>query len=496
MVCAKPRKSSSKAWLESRFTQRAEFSSATRHAFGMAAGPADRLSTDAKAHVALSKCLRGDAVRHNAGHCYTDWIVTGLGEHLSFEGVCPEVDGLGLGVPRETIRLVNTSADIEDWGSARLLGSQSGTDFTAAMASYAGSRLEALDRAGINGYILKAQSPSCGLRGIPVYPSPNSMGRGTGKPQAGMFAKALMELWPELPIEDEGRLTDVTLRSSFLTRVEAHKRWRRAQHRRTSSTATPFEPLVEFHAEHALLLAAHDAAAARELGELVDEAGTDGGEDELYHRFYKRFFGALKSCPSRKSTATCLHHCLAVLQGRSDGDAPVQIEADEEEADDDAPLLGLMLLGPADDFDDEEILSPVVEKEEPGAKEAPSVGVVRSVSADLTRQKSVDGVPSRPSVIDDADAEELSEAIEDYVAGMAPLSVPLGLFARQKRQLSRAWTDASEIGCAPSEQGQAALQWLSGQVFLRPHGCRRLLATIRQTKTGDVDEPSAIAYCV
>ena len=119
---------------------------------------------------------------------------------------------LGLGTPRETIRLVNASGDLEDWGNTTLLGTKSGNNYTSMMAAYTASKFEALDNAGTNGYILKALSPSCGLRGIPVYPTVGTKGRGSGKAQAGMFAKALMELWPELPVEDEGRLADVSLR--------------------------------------------------------------------------------------------------------------------------------------------------------------------------------------------------------------------------------------------------------------------------------------------
>ena len=157
-----------------------------------------------------------------------------MGEFLSFESVCPEVEGLGLGTPRETIRLVNTSGDLEDWGQTTLMGTKSGNNYTSMMASYTASRLKNLDIAGINGYILKALSPSCGLRGIPSFDK-DTKGRGNGKAQSGMFAKALMELWPELPIEDEGRLADVSLRHSFYTRVEAHRRWRCTLQQRVSA---------------------------------------------------------------------------------------------------------------------------------------------------------------------------------------------------------------------------------------------------------------------
>ena len=69
----------------------------------MITGPSERLKTNAKVHVALSACLNGESVRHNAGHCFAPFIVDDMGEFLSFESVCPEVEGLGLGTLRETI---------------------------------------------------------------------------------------------------------------------------------------------------------------------------------------------------------------------------------------------------------------------------------------------------------------------------------------------------------------------------------------------------------
>ena len=90
----------------------------------------------------------------------------------------------------------------------------------------------------------------------------------TDRPYHGM---ALMELWPELPVEDEGRLADVSLRHSFYTRVEAHRRWRRMMLQRTVARdrGKPFSPLLFFHKTHLLLADSHDAAAVPVLEALV-----------------------------------------------------------------------------------------------------------------------------------------------------------------------------------------------------------------------------------
>ena len=85
------------------------------------------------------------------------------------------------------------------------------------MKRYAEGRVRALERLGLDGYILKSRSPSCGLRAVPVGPG------GSGR---GLFAAALVHQFPSLPIEEEWRLTDPAVRRRFLARVFATARRR------------------------------------------------------------------------------------------------------------------------------------------------------------------------------------------------------------------------------------------------------------------------------
>jgi hypothetical protein len=41
----------------------------------------------------------------------------------------------------------------------------------------------------------------------------------------GLFAAALMQRFPHLPVEEEGRLQGPRLRENFVTRVFAYQRW-------------------------------------------------------------------------------------------------------------------------------------------------------------------------------------------------------------------------------------------------------------------------------
>ena len=167
--------------------------------------------------IGISSCLLGDEVRFDGGHKRDGGLIDALGPYVEWVRVCPEVE-LGLGVPREPVSLVSTGRGI------RMIAVHTGTDHTDAMRAYAARTVRALASAGLAGYILKAKSPSCGLRGVPVavegaaaHPDPGGV---------GLFAAALREGLADLPVEDEVSLADPAVRESFLERALAFDRRR------------------------------------------------------------------------------------------------------------------------------------------------------------------------------------------------------------------------------------------------------------------------------
>ena len=542
---------SSKAWLASSFTAQyrakgraaarksarhlAEDASAVAKAdavlatafdampFGLAAGPATRLEEGAKAHVAISACLQGDPVRHNAGHCYMEFIVhesAGMGAHLTFEGVCPEVEGLGMSTPRETIRLVNTSGDLEDWGKTTLMGNKTSTDHTDAMARYAVTRIAALDAAGINGYVLKAASPSCGLRGIPVYPALDTKGRGNGKAQAGMYAKALMELWPELPIEDEGRLQDVMLKASFLTRAAAHQRWRRAMAARAPARAegAPWAPLLHFHARNALLVEAHTPEQMPQLLAIVAEAmhavqGSTGYQQHLTELQQQQR-------QQQQQAGDVVQHAAVssdddTCTGTSESDRS-SVAPSSDSADDAPSATAAAPPVPADREAEDALYHRYYSLFFRMMKQAPTratnAACLRRTLAALRGECDLIEAPhamadtAQPRmctacVIDADDAAEFEEAIAEYFDGDAPLSVVLRLTARQVRRMRSASDKraalAKDLGCdMGGDDASRTLNQFDGQTFFAPHSDKRLLATIRQTKFGSVSGADVGATCL
>ena len=62
-------------------------------------------ATDDEIRIGISACLLGQEVRFDGSHKRDRFIVGTLGQFFRFVPVCPELD-IGLGVPRESLRLV------------------------------------------------------------------------------------------------------------------------------------------------------------------------------------------------------------------------------------------------------------------------------------------------------------------------------------------------------------------------------------------------------
>lgn len=173
-----------------------------------------------KPRVGISRCLLGDEVRYDGTHTRDDDLLEALGRQVEWVPVCPEVE-IGMGTPREPIQLVASPDGVASAGErVRLVGVESGEDWTARMHVWARERVAALQRLNLSGFVLKARSPSCGIAGVRVV-SPSRDGSADSDTFAGrgLFAEALIEAMPWLPVEDEARLADARVRKEFLDRV-------------------------------------------------------------------------------------------------------------------------------------------------------------------------------------------------------------------------------------------------------------------------------------
>lgn len=157
--------------------------------------------------VCVSKCLGFAPCRYN-GTIALDKFVRKLKKRVKFIACCPEVE-IGLGVPRDPIRIVSVK------GGYHLVQPETGLDVTKRMEKKCREILGAL--LVIDGFILKSRSPSCGLRDVKIYSTPDSAVP-VGK-SAGFFARAAMKRFPDLPIEDENRLKNPRCRERFLAKL-------------------------------------------------------------------------------------------------------------------------------------------------------------------------------------------------------------------------------------------------------------------------------------
>jgi uncharacterized protein YbgA (DUF1722 family)/uncharacterized protein YbbK (DUF523 family) len=223
--------------------------------------------------IGVSSCLLGQSVRFDSGHKKDAFVTGSLARFVEFVPVCPEVE-VGMSIPRPTIRLERRGEEIH------LVDPKNGIDHTEAMRRYAERRVTDLEKLDLCGWILKKDSPSCGMERVRVY----AKGAPTRSGQ-GLFAEVLMARMPLLPVEEEGRLHDPQLRENFVERVFAYRRLKDLFHGRWT-----VGDLVRFHTAEKLLLLAHDTEGYRQLGRIVAKAKATSREElpGLYGEIFMR----------------------------------------------------------------------------------------------------------------------------------------------------------------------------------------------------------------
>jgi uncharacterized protein YbgA (DUF1722 family)/uncharacterized protein YbbK (DUF523 family) len=211
-----------------------------------------------------------------------------LGEWADYELVCPEV-GIGLGVPRDPIRLVGTPV------SPRLVQPSTGRDLTLDMEQFARAFLGGLTE--VDGAVLKFRSPSCGTSDVKVHVSaenPASAGR-----RAGLFGEAVLSRFSGTPVIHEGRLLNMAMREHFFTAVFTLAKFRMAAE--ACAKTGRAGPLVDFHASAKLLLMGMNMQEERRLGRITADAGRRL-RDSLAE--YREGLGRALSRPARSGPVT------------------------------------------------------------------------------------------------------------------------------------------------------------------------------------------------
>jgi len=254
--------------------------------------------TTAPLRLGISRCLLGDEVRFDGGHKRDNFLTDVFGRYVEWVPVCPEVEA-GLGTPRAAMRLVGDPAH------PRLLTIKSGQDHTRALEKMTANRLEELGDLHLSGFVFKRGSPSCGVERVRVYTEQGMPSRsGTG-----LFARAYVEQFPLIPVEEEGRLSDAPLRENFIERVFCYRRYQDLL-----ESGVTRQAVVRFHTIHKYLLMAHSPQHYQALGRLVGQAERHRPK-ELAHRYGDLFMNALAMKATVRKHVNVLQHILGYFKG-------------------------------------------------------------------------------------------------------------------------------------------------------------------------------------
>lgn len=266
--------------------------------------PSSDTSTDAATtpegqpiRVGISTCLLGHKVRFDGGHKHDRYLTNTLGNYFEWVPVCPEVE-VGLGTPRESIHLIRIDGDV------RLRTTRTELDLTTMMSRFVRRRVAELAKEQLSGFILKKDSPSCGMERVKIHAERGSPQR-TGR---GLFAEALLTRFPDLPVEEEGRLCDPRLRENWVERVFAYFALQQLWRRRWK-----IGDLVDFHTRYKLVLLAHSETHYRELGRLVARAKTLP-RAELRAAYQQQFMAAMRRLATTRRNTNVLQHMLGYLK--------------------------------------------------------------------------------------------------------------------------------------------------------------------------------------
>ncbi|UCE51897.1 MAG: DUF523 and DUF1722 domain-containing protein [Desulfobacterales bacterium] len=276
-----------------------------------------------KVRIGISSCLLGNPVRWNSGHKLDRYLTDTLGQFVEYVPVCPEVEA-GFGVPRESFRLVG------DPENPRLITFKSKTDHTGQMLRWAKKRVKELEKEDLCGFIFKSDSPSSGMIRVKVY---NQKGM-PEKKGVGIFARAFMDHFPLIPVEDDGRLHDPKIRENFIELIFALKRWRDGLAKSPS-----MGNLVDYHTRNKLLILSHSQKHSRLMGKLVAD-GKKMPPKELYEQYERFLMEALALKTTIKKNSNVLQHLMGYFKKQLTADEKQELlEVFEQYRQELAPLI-------------------------------------------------------------------------------------------------------------------------------------------------------------
>lgn len=248
-----------------------------------------------KPTLVCSMCLGFTPVRYDGNIIYED-LVEKLKNYATFIPVCPEVE-VGLGVPRNPLVLYKEGSEL------KLIDSTTGNELTSSVIGFVHSFLGSPIR--VDGFILKAGSPTCGVGDAKIY----GKGRRVIGKTNGVFTRTIKQMFPLIPLESEKRLANYSIRRDFLTRVFTIALVRDELNKAKSS-----EDVVTLHRGLKYLLMLYSPKILKNLGRAVARRRELPLED-LKSMYEKSVLLALSKTPSTGSYVSVLQHIYGHLKG-------------------------------------------------------------------------------------------------------------------------------------------------------------------------------------
>lgn len=247
----------------------------------------------AKPRIFVSACITFDACRFD-GTMISDDTVTRLKPYVDIVKACPEL-AIGFQSPRDSLRLIEPKGE-----DTKLVIANSGEDVTSKMMDFSTKYIEKLKLKEIDGFIMKAKSPSCGIRNVKKY---YGIGKAhsKGSSYAGIFGAEILKEFPDLPVENERRLSNFNIREEFFISI-----FTLANFREVIKT-NKIKNLVQFHSENKYLFMTYQQKLLKEMGNIVANH-EKLPFDEVCSLYQDKLYELLKKESTQKKRINVLTH--------------------------------------------------------------------------------------------------------------------------------------------------------------------------------------------
>ncbi len=250
----------------------------------------------------ISRCITFEAVRYN-GELISSDFVGALKPYITSITHCPEVE-IGLPIPRKTLRIV---ADDKEMKKLRLVQPSTGADLTEKMNAWVKKTLDDMEE--VDGFILKAKSPSSGAYDVKIYPAKGEKPAALTARGSGFFGGEVVRRFPDKAVEDDGRLNDERIADNFLKRVYISASFRQVR------KSAKVKELIKFQEQNKLLFMSYNQKYMRLMGGI--SANRDNMKFEAMCSEYGRYMSlCLKDTYKVSNVINTIQHAFGYFSDK------------------------------------------------------------------------------------------------------------------------------------------------------------------------------------